>query len=538
LPGAAVLLLVIACINVANLMLARATTRSTEIAIRAALGASRGRLVSQLLLESLLLALGGAVLGFAIATFGLRAFLAWSPVEIPRADEVTINGVVLGFAVLTAMATALGFGLAPALLSTRSRLRDALRRDARADASGSRGGRARGALVAAEVALAVVLLSGAGLLVRTVVQLLRVNAGVDATSVVTADLELPNSQYPSWSDVAAFYGRLHVALRSNPRVAAAGAANFLPLAAGWRSQFMYPGISPAPGEQPEAQFHSVDEGWFDALRIPLLRGRTFDTRDDSTRQGVVVINEALVRRHFTAADPIGQRLSIIVTNIGPLGRRLVTQPEFEIVGIVRDVRNVSLVSDPEPAIYFAQRQFPFRNMHVVVRGTGDAAALLALLREEVTRLDPLLPLARALPLEQVLAAPANPARLVMSVLLVFAVLALVLAAVGIYGVLSYVVTQRRRELGIRLALGARPREVLFMVLRQGIVLGLAGGVIGVAGAAATGRVLARLLYRVTPWDPPTLLLVLGATMLVAMLACLIPGLRAAATHPMRALRAD
>jgi predicted permease len=536
--GAAVLLLVIACINVANLLLARSTSRAPEVAVRSALGASRGRLVSQLLVESVMLALAGAVVGCATAVVGVRAFLAWTPVRIPRADEVGLNLTVLGFALAVSMLTAVGFGLAPALLLSRTRLRDALREGSRGADANAGGRRTRNVLVAAEVALAVVLLSGAGLLIRSVVALLRVDAGVDAVRVATADIELPSAQYSSYNEVATFYATLIESVGAHPQVMAAGASNFLPLESGWRLAIGYAGASTSPDDRPMAQYHTVDEGWFETLGIALVGGRTFDVRDDSTRPGVVVVNEAAVRRFWPGQDVVGRTIRHAETAIGPLGARLVNSSDWEIIGVVGDVRNASLASEPEPAIYLTQRQFPFRNMHVYVRGAGDAGSLLAIVRDELRRLDPTVPLAHAQPLEDVLAAPADPPRLVMFVLLVFAALATALAAIGIYGILSYVVTDRRREIGIRMALGARPHEVMVMVLRQGLLLGLTGAVIGVLTAALAGRVLSGLLFGVSPTDPATLAIVFTAALVVAVVACVIPGQRAATTHPMRALRSD
>jgi predicted permease len=451
---------------------------------------------------------------------------------------VSVNGVVLAFALGISMLTAVGFGLAPALLLSRTRLRDALRRDSRADGGAAAGGRTHSFLVAAEVALAVILLSGAGLLIRSVVQLLRVDSGVNAERVVTADLQLSNAQYGSFVDIARFYGRLSENLRQNPMISAAGVSNFLPLESGWGLPFDYPGASTEPGRTPIAQFHSVDEGWFDALGVPLVGGRAFDARDDSARPGVVIVNEAAVERFWPGEDVIGKRILYNPGPIGPLGRAIIASTEYEIIGVTSDVRNASLSSEPEPAIYFTQRQFPFRNMHVYVRGSGDASTLLAALREEVRRLDPGIPLAHPQTLDRVLAAPADPPRLVMFVLLVFAALALILAAIGIYGILSYVVTSRGREIGIRMALGARPPEVLAMVLRQGLMLGVSGSILGVLGAMAAGRLLSGLLFGVRPADPATLATVFALANLIAVLACLVPGRRAASTQPMRALRAE
>jgi putative ABC transport system permease protein len=553
--AAAGLLLLIACINVANLLLARATGRTVEVALRAVLGASRVRLLSQLLTESLLIALAGGLLGFVTAVATLRAFLAWSPIAIPRADDVGVSGAVLGFALLCALGTALVFGLAPALLLSRTKLSAALREQARGSSASGAGQRTRGMLVAMQVALAVMLLAGAGLLIRSVGGMLRVDSGVRAMRVVTGDLELAVGQYPDWNGVAQFYSRLADDLRLQPGVVEVGSSNFLPLEAGWRIPFLIPGQPTETGNAPSAQLHSADEGWTGVLGIPLRAGRTFAETDDANAPAVVVVNEALVKRYWPNEDVIGRTITIPGRGIGPLGLRLVdgneTNNTVEIIGVVGDVRNATstsrgiaagagtaLQTDAEPAIYYNQKQYPFRNMHVYVRGSGDAGQLTATLRDAVRRLDPTLPLANIQTMEQVLAAPADPPRLVMSILIAFALLALTLAAIGIYGVLSYAVNARRREIGIRMALGARPSEVVVMVMRQGVWLGLAGGLAGLAGAVLAGRFLSSLLFGIAPTDPLTLAGVFAVAAIVAVLACLIPGRRAAALQPASTLRSD
>jgi putative ABC transport system permease protein len=453
-----------------------------------------------------------------------------------------VSGPVLGFALLCALGTALAFGLAPALLLSGTGLSSALREQMRGTSAASGRHRMRSVLVAAQVALAVVLLSGAGLLIRSVASMLRVDSGVQATRVVTGDIELPSTQYPQWDGVAVFYAQLLEDVRRQPGVTAAGASNFLPLEAGWRISFQIPGQPVTEGQNPMAQYHTVDEGWFDALGIPLLSGRPFAATDDVERPGVIVVNDALVKRYWPGEDVVGRRLTVLANGIGPLGRRIVEPQkgalEVEIIGVVSDVRNGSLQTDPEPSIYFTQRQFPFRNLHLYVRGPSDPSALLATIRNAVAAKDPTLPLAHTQTLERVLEAPADPPRLVMSILISFAILALTLAAIGIYGVLSYAVSARRREIGIRMALGARPAEVLGMVMRQGVWLGLAGGLIGIAGSVVTGRFLSSLLFGVEPTDPLTLAGVFGVAAVVAVVACLIPGQRAASLQPASTLRSD
>ena len=535
--GASALLLFIACINVANLLLARASARRREVALRAAIGASRGRLVRLFLTESLVLAVAGAALGLAVAVISIRTLIAASPVKIPRADAVTIDIPVLVFATIVAAITALAFGLLPAFVMSRAELQDALKDGSKG--SVSQGRSMRSSLVVAEVALAVILLAGAGLLVRSVSRMLRVNTGVDPAFVLAADMQLPDVAYREWERVEQFYSSLTRALAERPEVVAAGTTTFLPLAPGWRLPFTVVGAAPVPaGDEPTAQVHSADAGYFAAVRAPLTRGRTFDTHDAIASAPVVIVNEALAKRLWPNEDPIGKRIRTTIRQIGPLARRMVAGDEHEVVGVVRDIRNSSLRDEPEPAMYFASGQFPARKMQVVIRGRGDAATLAAIVREEVRRLDPALPVGDVQPMSRVLAAVVDPPRFVMMLMAAFAGLALLLAAVGIYGMLSYTVSHRRREFGIRLALGARPSGVLRLILREGLTLVVAGCAIGLAGTYLAGRSLAGFLFEVKPWDPITLGGVLAVVLAVATLACLIPGRRASAEDPAGALRAD
>ena len=537
--GASVLLLLIACLNVANLLLARSASRRREVAVRAALGASRGRLIRLFLTENVVLAGAGAILGLVVATASVKGLLAWSPIHIPRAGDVHVDATVLAFATLAAVLTSILFGLVPSLLMSRAELQDALREGTRG--AGSRTRVVRGGLVVGEVALAVMLLCGAGLLVRSVERLIGEDVGVDATSVLTANIQLPDVAYSDWNKVDLFFSQLMPALRARPEVAGAGIATFLPLDAGWRLPFGVPGTAPPQaGQEPQAQHHSADDGYFAALRVPIVRGRGFDARDDAKSPGVLVINETMARQTWPGEDAVGKRLTTNATVIGPLGRRLVPGNEFEVVGVVRDIKNASLRSATEPAIYFPARQFPFRKMSIVVRGRGsfDAAQLDELLRAEVHKLDPTLPLADVKPMARVLATSVDPPRFIMLVMSLFAALAVTLAAVGIYGILTYAVTNRRREIGIRLALGAQSASMLRMVLREGLGLALLGCVIGTAGALASGRAISGLLYGVTPWDPPTVVAVTTIVLVVAFAACLIPGRRAASEDPAEVLRGE
>ena len=536
--GASGAMLLIACINVASLALARAAARRGEVSVRLALGADRARLMGQFFVESGVVAALGAALGLGLAVAGVHGLIAWSPVPIPRADEVRLDAAVLGFAVGAAVLTALLFGSAPALFASRTAVSEALEDAGRRGTGGRYARRLRSALVVAEVALSVVLLAGAGVLIRSVSSMLDVDTGVRSTDAVTIDFQLPDASY-DWVSAGRYYERLLSALRDEPGVEAASAASFLPVDAAWRVPISVPGAPrPPDGEEIQAQIHSVDPEWFEVLGVPLRGGRGFDDGDRADAPAVVVINQALARRAWAGRDPVGHTLVTTVRNIGPLGARIVEGDEHRVVGVVADVRNTSLDEPAEPAVYFPLSQFPYLKMHLVLRGRAPAEALVDDVRRQALRLDPGLALGRIDRLEHAMRAAADPFRLVSILMSVFAAVSLCLVVIGIYGLVAYSLAQRRREIGVRMALGARRGDILGLVLRQGLSLSLPGIVLGVAATLALGRLLADLLLDVRPADPWSLAAACGLVLAVGLAASLVPGWRAAAEDPVATLRAE
>jgi putative ABC transport system permease protein len=477
--------------------------------------------------------------GVLCAAAGLGLLLRFAPIEIPRLEEVAINGRTLGFAVAASLATVVIFGVVPALFLARTDLHAALKAGVRGASGGTVGAFARRILVAAEVALAVMLLVAAGLLVRSVQRLVGEDPGFQPSGVLTASIELPERQYQDWPSVARFYGELGEALRGHPGISAAGLTNVPPLSPGWRVPFLIEG-RPRPREEdaPRAQHVSVDESYFQSLVVPLRSGRWFTERDAADAPGVVVINESLARAYWPGEDPVGRHIVSFARQIGPLGRTLIADSRYEIVGILADVKNASLQNAIEPAMFYPQRQFPFRSMHLLVRGTASPDALIDIVRNTVRRIDPGLPLSRVTTLERMLGETIDRPRMLRTVMSVFAVLALALSALGIYSVLSYSVNQRRQELSVRMALGAEPGTIVWLVIRQGLVLAAVGLTIGAAGGYVLGRLLSSLLFGVTPADLPTFATVLITVAFVALVAGSLPARRAAATDLVVALRGD
>jgi predicted permease len=529
------LLLLIACINVASLLLARAAARAREVAVRAAIGATRQRLIRQFLTESVVLAIGGGLVGVAIAVGVMRGIVIATPIEVPRLDEVSIDARVLLFAAAIALATTVVFGLLPALFVSRVDLQQGLREGSRGS-GGHASGRTHGMLVAAEIALAVMLLAGAGLLVRSVARLTGEDPGFRPFGVVTTGIQLTGAAYGRWPEVEQFHSSLVETLQQQPGIEAAGASNFLPLAPGWRIPFRIQGAPPVQrGDEPTAQYHSVSEGYFEALGAPLRAGRLFDSHDTAQSRGVVVINEALARRYFPGQDPIGKTIDSLTTNIGPLGATLLKDRGHVVVGVVGDVKNSSLQGAAEPALFHSLRQFPFRHVYLVARGT-DPTRVAGAIRDTVARAGGGLPSPELRAMSAVVGASIERPRFLMFLLAIFAGSALALAALGIYGLLSYAVAERQQEISIRMALGAQPGLVRWMVLRQGLSLAIIGSVVGVAAAYAAARQLASQLYGVSPGDPVALGAVAAVALASAMTACAFPAWRASRIDPIVGLK--
>lgn len=538
LMGAVGLLLLLACANVANLLLARASAREREVAIRAALGAGRSRLVRQLFTESLVLGACSAALGLFLAWIVIRLLVTAQPLDIPRLAEVSFDVRVIGFGLVIALLTVLLFGAIPALQLSRTNLQGTLKEGGRGASAGPAARRTRGLLVVVEVALAMMLLVGAGLLIRSVVRLLQEKPGFAPERVLTMNLELPEALYRDWPRVSQFYSELLERLDAHPAITSVGASGFLPLEPGWRIDYTVPDRPPeAAGEGREAQYVTVSPGYFETLRIPRLAGRTFDRRDTADSPAAVVINREMALRVWQDGEAVGKIVTSRTGGIGPLGRALKEGRDYEVIGVVGDVKNNTLENDVEPAIYFVHTQFPYRNMNLVVRGQGAPEHLAGVVRAELKRLDPGLPLAKVRTLDEVLAASTARARFVMALLSSFALLALVLAAVGIYGVLSYDVSQRRSEIGVRLTLGASPGNVQRLVLGEGMLLAGLGLVAGAAAAFALGRLMASLLFGVSASDQVTFAGAFIVISAIALAACYLPARRASEVDPIEALRA-
>jgi putative ABC transport system permease protein len=529
--AAVALVLLIACANVANLVLARAESRSRELAVRSAIGAARGRLIRHLMAENLVLALAGGALGALLAWFGVPLLVRLDVRSLPRAEAVRVDGGVLLFAIAAAAATALLFGGWPAWRTSLVNLNEALRAEGRGVASSFRRHRFRPALVVAEVALGCLLLTGAGLLIRSLSGLLRVEPGFRADNLLTMMVMLSDPDYQqSETRRLDYFDALLERLRAIPGVQSAGAVSTIPLYEFSSSTgfWLDDGAPREPVSRRRANFRVISPGYLETMGIPLRAGRIFDRQDRSGRPRVALVNQEFERRWFPGTSAVGRRLTLDFNE--PL--------EVEIVGVTGDVRQSDLALAPEPEVLAPHAQIVPPGLHLVLRSGVDRAATLAAVRAQMRELDPRIPVFDVRSMDEVIASSLAQPRMRTTLLSVFAGLALALAALGIYGVLSYVVTERRREIGVRLAVGARPRDVVRMMLGEGLSLAGLGVLLGLAGAAALVGLLRRFLFGVQPLDPLTFVIAGATLLLVAVLASAVPAWRATRVDPAVTLRAD
>ena len=535
--GAVIFVLLIACANLANLLMARATAREKEVSIRMALGASRPRLVRQFLTESLMLAIAGGAFGLFLAVIGVKLLTRLSPFRIPLGSNIRTDWAVLGFTLGVSCLTGLIFGLFPALQLSGPDVNGALKEAGR-DLKGSTGrNRIRDLLVISEIAITLVLLAGAGLLLRSFLKLQQVDPGFRSSSVLSFNLQTPRSKYPDWYRVTDFYSQLVDKISSLPRVQTVGASGSQPLQSAWRFGFMINDRSaPRPGEGPIAQYRLVSPEYFQALGIPLLRGRELSVHDDANGAGVVLINKALADLYWSDSSPVGKHITLPTAGIGSIAHYAPHSLDAEIVGIVGNEKNAGLNQPAEPALYFTNKQFAARTMNIVVRTSGNPVDLIDSIRSEITSMDKELPITNVKTLDQVISDSVAPSRFSTMLLGIFAVIAVTLACIGIYGVMSCGVAQRTHEIGVRMALGAQSTQVLSMVVRQGLTLVSIGIVVGLAASFGLTRLMSSLLFGISATDPATFAGISVLLIFVSLLSCLIPALRAARVDPMVALR--
>jgi predicted permease len=556
--GAVGLLLVIGCLNVASLLLTRALSREREIAVRVAMGASPRQLIAQLLSESAVLSIAGAAVGTLAATLTLPVLIGLMPVSIPRLEDAAVDARALGMGLAVIVGTTIFFGLVPALVLLRRQIVNDLRSGERGSSRGAR--TIYSALVAGEVALACALLVASGLLVRTVGRMMDTPTGIDADEVVVSSVQLSGRDYADWRKTGRVHGAILDNLRRQPGVIAAGGSNFLPFEVGWRGGFGIEG-QPAPArpeDAPQVQYLSVSDGFFETMGATIVQGRGFAPSDDMDTRGVVIVNEAFAQRHFAGEPATGRVITTTSGGIGPLGLNLVrirprppgTPPPapgsppphnpptpFEVIGVVKDVRNAPFGQPVEPAIYFTTRQYTFREQFLAVRA-ADRAAAAAAIRQALAQEAPNVPMGVARTWGERFSARTAEPRLLMTILLFFGGLAALLAALGVYGLFSWSVALRKRELAIRLTLGAKPAEVGALVVKQSAVLVIAGLVIGIAIIRLAESVLARVVFDVTTSDATALISASALLLVTALIACVPPALRAMRVDPVEGLRAE
>ncbi|MFL5410225.1 MAG: ABC transporter permease [Myxococcales bacterium] len=521
--GAVVLVLLMACANVGNLMLARATARQRELAVRAALGAGRSRLVQQMVVESVVLALLGGALGFLIAVWGVDLLLAAGPRDLPRASHIRVDFAVLSFALVASMVSGILFGLMPALACTDASLDGALRGGSASSAAQPR--RLRRALVVADVALALILLSGTALLLRSFQNVVHIDPGFDPKGVVALTLGVAGDDQKHRTVFGATLQRL----RDLPGSEAAGGVDYAPLSGVANDvNFEIEGRPIPQGAQPpDEEIRIVTPGWFEAMRIPLVRGRVFAATDGPRALPVVNVNEALARKYWPSADPLGQRL------------RLFGDPRWwTVAGVVGSIREFGLDADVTPTLYFPFDQLPNGTLTLFVRSKMAARDVIRSAQDVVSAIDPTLAAWQVRPVGEMLSASLAQRAFALEILQGFALVALLLAGLGLYGVLAYAVAQRTREIGVRMALGARPIQALVLVGRESLVVVGGGVLLGIAGALASARMISGLLFGIGPADPLALLGAAAVLALVSLIATLLPARRAALVDPVVALRAE
>ncbi|HXT85821.1 MAG TPA: ABC transporter permease [Verrucomicrobiae bacterium] len=528
--GAVGLLLLIACANIANLLLARGETRQRELAVRRALGASRKRIVQQMLTESIVLASGGGIVGVLAGLWGVAALRALAPSDLPRLNEIQVNGVVLAFTAGVSLFAAILFGLAPALRSSQAHFADALKQAGR----GMHHSRKKlgSTLVVGQIAVSLTLLVGGGLLVQSFWRLIHVNPGFQPQNAVTAKLEFPSEKYGTPQKSSAFLQQFQKRAGALPGVQAIGAVSELPLTGEYGDLvFHIPGHAYEPGQFEDAEFRQTTPGYFEAMRIPLLAGRSIRWSDTANAPPVMVVDQAFAKQYFPDQSPIGKQLDFLGPPSGTTFTRAVT-----IVGLVGDVSHDSLDAPQRPEMYVPVAQSSVPEMNIVVRTSLPPGSTATVLQNVLSSLDKNEALSTVRTMQDVIASSVSQPRFSALLVAIFAVLALGLAVIGLYGVISYSVTQRTNEIGIRMALGATPRDILQMILGGGIKLALIGTAIGVALALSLGRFLQSLLFEVRATDPVTLAVVAVLLLAVALAACYIPAHRAMKVDPMVALR--
>ena len=526
--GAVGLVLLIACANVANMLLARAASRQREIAIRTALGASHYRLIQQLLTESILLAMLGGVVGLLLASWGLKLLLSILPATTPRLNEIGIDGWALGFTFLISLLTGLVFGLAPALKASKLNLIEALKERVQGAAEGLHRNRVRSLLVISEVAISLIILIGASLLVKSFWHLQEVDTGFDQANLLTLQVSLPAAKYSEPAKQRAVFQEIFQRLESLPGAQAVGISNDFPLVGNMQTSTPYiEGRVTIEGQESLSGVHAVSHNYFHAMGISLLKGRAFTASDAEGAQPVMIINKMMAQRLFANEDPLGKRIKFTDDpNV----------PWKEVIGVVGDVRHNGLDVEPQMETYLPYLQSPRAIMAIAVRSTSDPTAMTSAVRRAILEVDKDQPIYDIKTMGQRFSEAVAPRRLSMALFSFFAAIALVLAVLGVYGVMSYSVNQRTHEFGIRMALGAQATDVLKLVLRQGIILAMTGILIGVIAAFVVTRFMAGLLYGVSATDPLIFIAVSLVLMIIALLACYIPARRATKVDPIIALR--